>query len=109
MIGKGFASTNGILQGCPLSVVLLNLLMQVWATAIEQETPCRARCYADDAQATGTLTEHIRQAIHVTLEFCRLTGMEMNTKKSKTWATETDLRGELAHPSGWAATRLCLQ
>ena len=32
MMNQGVKSTNGILQGCPLSVVLLNLLMQVWRT-----------------------------------------------------------------------------
>ena len=28
-VGKPFASTNGILQGCPLSVIFLNLLVCV--------------------------------------------------------------------------------
>ena len=96
MVGESFSSTNGILQGCPLSIILLNLLMQVWATAVESETPCRARCYADDAQASATLPAHIRMALAVTADFCRLTGMKMNLPKCHTWATEGDLRAELA-------------
>ena len=29
LAGREFTSTNGIMQGCPLSIVLLNLLMSV--------------------------------------------------------------------------------
>ena len=36
-VGEEFLATNGILQGCPLSVVLLNALVAVWAKAIEAE------------------------------------------------------------------------
>jgi len=37
-VGKEFKATNGILQGCPLSVVLLNLMVAVWARAVSEET-----------------------------------------------------------------------
>ena len=36
-VGEAFSSTNGILQGCPLSVVLLNALVSVWAEAVARE------------------------------------------------------------------------
>ena len=36
-VGQSFRSTNGILQGCPLSVVLLNALLSVWLEAVSQE------------------------------------------------------------------------
>eukprot|EP00973_Karenia_brevis_P040424 5586703-Karenia_brevis.AAC.1 len=38
-IGLEFASTNGILQGCPISVILVNALMGIWAKAVEAEIP----------------------------------------------------------------------
>ena len=38
-VGVEFRATNGILQGCPLSVVLLNLLVSVWAKAVSAKTP----------------------------------------------------------------------
>eukprot|EP00973_Karenia_brevis_P093905 12419742-Karenia_brevis.AAC.1 len=36
-VGKDFIASNGILQGCPLSVILLNALMSIWAKAVESE------------------------------------------------------------------------
>ena len=38
-VGVSFCATTGILQGCPLSVVLVNLLVSVWVLAIEAEVP----------------------------------------------------------------------
>ena len=31
-VGKEFAASNGVIQGCPLSVLLLNLLVNTWAS-----------------------------------------------------------------------------
>ena len=36
-VGDEWQATNGILQGCPLSVFLLNALMAVWSRAVEAE------------------------------------------------------------------------
>eukprot|EP00973_Karenia_brevis_P069538 9668694-Karenia_brevis.AAC.1 len=36
-LGKEFEATNGILQGCAVSVVLLNALLGVWAHAVQAE------------------------------------------------------------------------
>ena len=45
-------ATNGILQGCPLSVVLLNALVAVWFKAVELDFGgAEAVSYADDTQA----------------------------------------------------------
>ena len=38
-VGEPFQATNGIIQGCPLCVVLLNLLVNVWARAVKNEVP----------------------------------------------------------------------
>ena len=38
-VGSPWQSTNGILQGCPLCVILLTLLVTVWARAVEEEVP----------------------------------------------------------------------
>ena len=35
MYGKEFAASNGILQGCPLGVLLLNRLMNTWARSVK--------------------------------------------------------------------------
>ena len=96
MMSQGFKSTNGILQGCPLSVVLLNLLMQVWCNLIQSEAPeATPRCYADDAQASTKQPRVVRRVLELTIEFCRLTGMRLNAKKIHLWATEKELREQL--------------
>ena len=33
-LGKSFKASNGIIQGCPLSVMLLNVLMNIWARTV---------------------------------------------------------------------------
>ena len=59
-------STNGIIQGCPLSVVLLNLLVNVWARAIRTEVPAAQPCgYADDTGATSSEAVPIQQVLDI--------------------------------------------
>ena len=53
-VGQPFVATNGILQGCPLSIMMLNLLVNIWARAIKVEVP--EACpygFADDTGATA--------------------------------------------------------
>ena len=47
-----FMATNGIPKGCPLSVILLNLLVSVWARAAE-EAKATPEAYADDTGVVG--------------------------------------------------------
>eukprot|EP00660_Eupelagonema_oceanica_P019763 gene19763-biopygen20777 len=48
-VGQEFSATNGILQGCPVSVICLNALIAVWAKAVEAEAPrVNTLAYADD-------------------------------------------------------------
>eukprot|EP00973_Karenia_brevis_P069640 9683239-Karenia_brevis.AAC.1 len=50
-VGAEFVAANGILQGCPLSVILVNAVMSVWSKAVEMEIPStHAESYADDIQ-----------------------------------------------------------
>ena len=89
-VGEVFQSTNGILQGCPLSVILLNLLVSVWMRAVETEAPgARPLGYADDTGATAAEQKPLQQALDLTGEFAGLTGQELNAKKSNAWATST--------------------
>ena len=95
-VGEGFASTNGILQGCPMSVVMLNLLMQVWATEISTQVPgSTPMCYADDANATCSRTTDVQRILDLTEEFAELTGMSLNLDKSVCWSTNKRQRRQL--------------
>ena len=47
---KEFAASNGVIQGCPLSVLLLNLLMNTWARSLKAGiTTAMPKVYAEDA------------------------------------------------------------
>ena len=95
-IGKEFKATNGIIQGCPLSVVLLNLLVNVWARAVETESPEAKPCgYADDTGATATELKPIQKVLDITGDFARVTKQCLNASKSKCWCTAASGRQRL--------------
>ena len=93
-VGVGFASTNGILQGCPISVILLNLFVSVWMRLVEKETggAARPRSYADDMSAICKTVQTIDIVLHLTQEFEDLSGMRLNVPKCCVWATEPEQR-----------------
>ena len=84
-VGEVFQATNGNLQGCPLSVVLLNLLVSVWARAVSAETGTSPSAYADDTSVLGTKNA-VRDAGQVTVDYCSLTGQQLNVEKSACFA-----------------------
>ena len=44
---------GGILQGCPLSTIALNAIINIWLKALNAEAPgCKPRAYADDVPVT---------------------------------------------------------
>ena len=98
-VGKPFTSTNGILQGCPLSVIFLNLLVCVWIRAVKEEVPdAELHAFADDtgATATGSTAPHILQRVlNMTGAFAKLTGQQLNPGKSKCWSTSDSIRREI--------------
>ena len=83
-VGEEFEVTNGILQGCPLSVVLINALLSILLRAIEAKVPeVSTLSYADDANLLSQLGEEPLQRAIATLEkFCELTGMRINVDKT---------------------------
>ena len=88
-VGEEFRATNGILQGCPLSVVLLNLLVHTWAKALETEAPgVDPFGFADDTGATASDSSLLEPAVATTAEFAKLTGQQLNAEKSKLWSTD---------------------
>ena len=48
-VGKEIVASNGVTQGCPLSVLVLNLLMNTCARSVKSETTtAMPKVYADD-------------------------------------------------------------
>ena len=96
-VGAPFHSTNGILQGCPLSIVFLNLLVHVWVAAVEHGAPnVDPAGYADDTGAlTGDAAE-LQPVADITQCFATLTGQQLNVEKSKCFSTTSAGRNSLA-------------
>ena len=80
-VGGAFRTTNGILQGCPLSVVLLNALMAVWGSAVTRRTGAIAMGYADDVYAVANTEAEVHGAARVTKEFINAADMEVKAEK----------------------------
>ncbi|KAJ9446314.1 Ribonuclease HI [Diplonema papillatum] len=57
-VGVGFIPTNGIMQGCAISVILIGLLISVWMRHVAQEG-C-PRSYVDDVTATAREANHLQ-------------------------------------------------
>ena len=87
-VGEEFATTNGILQGCPLSVVLFNALSSILSKAIEREADVTPGSYADDLTLFGSRTK-LQEGVEVVAEFCTLTGQELAPQKCK-WFSNRD-------------------
>ena len=82
-----FKSTCGILQGCPLSVVFMNLIVSMWCRAIEAETTARPRAFADDSMILAPSTEVAITDIKLIGEFAMITKQELAPQKTTAWAT----------------------
>ncbi|KAJ9456836.1 Retrovirus-related Pol polyprotein from type-1 retrotransposable element R2 [Diplonema papillatum] len=83
-LGKEFKATNGILQGCPLSVIFLNALVSVWMYLVEEEVPgAEPQAFADDTEVVTRTKPDMTRAVALTEEFCGDTGQRPNARKSK--------------------------
>ena len=93
-VGKEFVASDGVIQGCPLSVLLLNLLMNTWARSVKAgTTTAMPKVYADDAGVLSKNSEDIDIAFNITGCFATVTQQKLNVDKTKVWGTtETALQ-----------------
>eukprot|EP00664_Eupelagonemidae_sp_cell27_P006048 gene6048-8598_t len=100
-VGQPFAATNGILQGCPVSMVALNAIVAVWARAVEAEARgCRTAAFADDKWClaggihtpAGEVARALQQAAKVSEDFADLTGERFNVSKTFQLGTTPEAR-----------------
>ncbi|KAJ9446779.1 hypothetical protein DIPPA_03135 [Diplonema papillatum] len=91
-VGDEFEVTNGILQGCPISVILINALLSIPMKAVKAEAPgLLTESYADDANLMTRISEAaLQKGVDVVDEFCRLTGMALNMDKTFVFTTVRD-------------------
>ena len=83
-VGMEFAASNGIIQGCPLSVLVLNLLMNTWATSVKVGTvAAMPKVHAGDAGVLSKNSGDIDVAFKITGCFARVTQQKLNVKKKR--------------------------
>lgn len=85
-----FVSSCGILQGCPLSVVFMNILMAIWSKAIARESSAHPKAFADDSMALADNLLTAQTAMDITGEVARLTKQQLAAHKTVAWATSKE-------------------
>ncbi|KAJ9438072.1 Retrovirus-related Pol polyprotein from type-1 retrotransposable element R2 [Diplonema papillatum] len=106
-VGREFSVTNGILQGCPVSVILINALLSVVMKAVKKEAEgVSPKSYADDATLLSRLSEAaLQKGVDIVDEFCTLTGMQLNLEKTIAFSTRQRHQSTLRLRSGNALLR----
>ena len=89
---KAFPLKSGTRQGCPLSPVLFNIVLEVWATAIRAEKEIKGirigkevklSLFADDIIVyIQNPKDSIRKLLELINEYSKVSGYKINTQKS---------------------------
>ena len=89
---KAFPLRSGTRQGCPLSPLLFNVVLEVLATAIREEKEIKGiqirkevklSLFADEMILhTENPKDSIRKLLELISEFSKLAGYKINTEKS---------------------------
>jgi hypothetical protein len=87
-----FRPSNGIIQGCPLSMLLLTSMISAWCEFCMVQLPqSQPRSYADDlsicnfATTAPELVDRTQQSHKHTSDFVQHTGMQLNAQKCFTF------------------------
>ena len=88
---KAFPLRSGTTQGCPLSPLLFNIVLEVLATAVRKEKErkriqirkeVKLSLFADDILYTENPKESIRKSLELISGFSKVAGYKINTQKS---------------------------
>ncbi len=78
-------ATNGLLQGCPLSVVLLNAVTVLWHRRLAS-LPAQAFSYADDLTVLAGTGPALQRALDAGVQVLRAFAMELSPRKCAYYA-----------------------
>lgn len=87
-------ASNGVAQGCSLSLIAVNVQTKVWVHLLQHLPHVTMRAYIDDAYLWCRLI-HIAEldhAIQLTKHWDTLSGQKLNDGKSVAWGTTTNAR-----------------
>ena len=85
-LGSPFIATHGIMQGCPLSALLLNAIVMVMTSAVQEKVPEGIdKSYVDDLALMTCGQEQLRECFSKIERFIRLTDQKLNVKKTYTF------------------------
>ena len=90
---KAFSLRIGIRQGCPLWLLLFNIVLEVLATAIREEKEIKGIQIGKEEVKLSLFTDdmmlyienskhHIRKLLELISEFSKVAGYKINTQKS---------------------------
>ena len=88
------SASNGVAQGCSLSLLAINTVTMVWTRLIARLPNICAKAFIDDAYLWARIShlQSLRDAWQVTALWDEITGQQLNEKKSSLWATSTQSR-----------------
>ena len=87
-------STNGVAQGCSLSLIAVNVHMKAWIHMLDVLPTVAARAFIDDAYLWTRLihSQDLFKAIQITKAWDDLVGQAMNSNKCSVWGTTSAAR-----------------
>ena len=101
---KAFPLRSGTRQGCPLSPLLFNIVLEVLATAIREEKEIKGiqigkevklSLFADDMILyVENPTDNIKNLLELISEFSKVAGYKINTQKSLAFLNTNNEKSE---------------
>ena len=88
---------NGLIQGCSLSLLAINLQMTVWTLMLEKFSEISVAIFVDDSYlwAKATNTAVLQRAFQITLDWDDMVGQLLNMKKCQIWGTSSKSRADI--------------
>ena len=89
--------TNGVAQGCSLSLVAINVYSKVWTCLLRHLPEITAKAFVDDAYIWTRFQNQdvLAKALQVTEIWDLLVGQQLNKEKSTMWGTTQPARAAM--------------